>query len=447
MTQVAVSVHTLKSADSRGGGGGGHNTTPNRAAHSEERSHARSTSADREDIRPVKPNHACWKVGSMTPSLVAFFLLGISSLATAAKFTQVYQWNELDFEWPTEESRAQALKNGTFKPGNIDPHFMAVYGSRIFLSLDNTFAGIPASLVSLPTSSASSAPPKLTPVPSWDIHGKEGDCDKIEKAKGIDVDSVGRLWLLDRGSFKCNIKLWTIDLSNNDQTKLIHHFPFHSLMHDLVVDETANGTFVYISRGGLLDEEHIVVFSLERNESWIVHTPGINVFCIALSALKDQEPRQLYLGEWSSNELHSINSVATLRDGTANTELIGKLTAHPYRILVDNHGTMLAAFFSVNYISSWNTSESFAEKRFHEVDVLNSGKSFTFALDQNGTLWMTVFDIVREPKYRLLKAAVGEKSFQATPELQVATVSGEVQSRKLMNSSVFFVFLLASAIL
>ncbi|XP_065336068.1 protein yellow-like isoform X2 [Cloeon dipterum] len=385
-------------------------------------------------------------VGSMTPSLVAIFLLGFSSLATAANFNQVYQWNELDFEWPSEESRAQALKNETFKLENIYPRYMAVYGTRIFLSTYHSYAN-PVSLVSLPMSSAFSASPKLTPVPSWDMHGKEGDCDKIERAKGIDVDSVGRLWLLDMGCLKCNIiKLWTIDLANNDQTKLVHQFPFHSLMHDLVVDETANETFVYISRGGLFYEEQIVVFSLERNESWIVQTPGIKVFCIALSPLKNQEPRQLYLGEWSSSYLHSINSVAVLREGTgtANTEKIGTLTAHPYRILVENNGNMLAAFFSVNYISSWNTSQSFAEKRFHEVDVLNSGKSFTFALDQNGTLWMTVFDAVREPKYRLLKAAVGEQSLQATPELHVATAaSGGVQSRILMNSSLFFVFLLA----
>ncbi|XP_065334617.1 protein yellow-like [Cloeon dipterum] len=168
---------------------------------------------------------------------------------------------------------------------------MAVFGTRIFLSLEK-FDDIPVTLVSLRTSSASSSSPKLTPFPSWAMN-KWKDCNKIQAAKGLDVDSVGRLWVLDNGSDSCSSKLWTIDLANNDQTKLIIQFPFQKLKHDLVLDETPNGTFAYISLWG---EQHIVVFNLERNQSWTLDTPGIKVFSIALSPIKDQEPRKLYLG-------------------------------------------------------------------------------------------------------------------------------------------------------
>ncbi|XP_065336383.1 protein yellow-like [Cloeon dipterum] len=346
----------------------------------------------------------------MTPFFVAIFLLGLSSLATAANFTQVFEWIELDFEWPSEASRTQALEDGTYKPAKIYPRYMAVHGTRIFLSLYKN-SGIPATLVSLPTSSASSAPPKLTPFPSLDLHLNEsGNCEKIHTAEGLQVDSVGRLWVLDEGSFKCNTKLRIFDLYNSE-TEIIHRFSFHGKMHDLVIDETANGTFAYIA---WWSDTNIVAFSLEKNESWIVDTPGVEVLSIALSP--KEEPRQLYLGEFYNDLLYSI-SVAALRNGTrtAEPELIGNWTGTPYRMLVDNHGTLHAAILSEDYASSWNTSrEPFQEQRFYEVAGLDYTWPFTFALDQNGTLWMTVLDDAKTPRFRILKAK--SYIFEDSPE-------------------------------
>ncbi|XP_065334588.1 protein yellow-like [Cloeon dipterum] len=339
----------------------------------------------------------------MNPFLCVIILLRLS-VATAVNFTQVYKWNELDYEWPLEGKRVQALNDGTFKPENIEPLYMAVYGTRIFLSLEKHI-GIPVTLVSLPTSSASSAPTKLTPFPSWDTH-KYGNCDKIEKAKGLEVDVVGKLWVLDSGSDHCNSKIWTIDLSNKDHTKLIHRFPFHYLMHDMVIDETPNGTFAFISRMG---EQNIVVFSLEKNQSWVLDTKAVKVLSIALSP-KNQEPRQLYLSKYDSNELYSI-SVATLRNGvgTEYRKLIGKWTANkPHRMLMDNRGTMYAAFSGERYISSFDASQPFHEQRFYEAGHIIS----SFALDSRGTFWMTQFSSAgTKYKYFLLKAAVGAKPY------------------------------------
>ncbi|XP_065334484.1 protein yellow-like [Cloeon dipterum] len=128
----------------------------------------------------------------MTPFFVAIFLLGLSSLATAVHFSQVFDWsNGFDYEWPSEANRTRALSDGTFDPETIEPIFMAFFGSVIFFALEKR-DGIPVTLVSLPTNSASSEPPKLTPFPSWDMH-EFGNCNKIEEARGLQVDSVGRL--------------------------------------------------------------------------------------------------------------------------------------------------------------------------------------------------------------------------------------------------------------
>ncbi|XP_065335340.1 protein yellow-like [Cloeon dipterum] len=344
----------------------------------------------------------------MTPLFfIGFFLLGLSSLATSLNFTQVLEWpDELDYEWPSEASRTQALEDVTFKPEKMYPRYLAVYGTRLFLNLlkEN---GIPVTLVSLLTTST--APPKLSPFPSWDMHlNGTGNCNKIHQAEGLEMDSVGRLWVLDQGSSvsNCSSKLWIFNLNNNE-TELVHPISFHGLMNDLVIDETPDGTFAYISRWG---EENVVVFSLERNQSWKVDTPGILVSSVALSP--KVEPRKLYLGKESSNEVYSV-SVTALRNGTRTAELepIGNwATEDSYRMLMDNHGIMYAAFMDNNFISSWNTSQPLQEQRSYQVAGLKSASPFTFSLDQNGTLWMTVFDEERRPRFRLLKAAVGEKS-------------------------------------
>ncbi|CAB3382147.1 Hypothetical predicted protein [Cloeon dipterum] len=377
----------------------------------------------------------------MCPFVCAIFLLCLSSLSTAAKFTQVYKWSEMDFEWPSEATRTQAMENGTYNPKKIYPRYMAVYGTRIFLSLEK-LAGIPATLVSLPTSSASYAPPKLTPFPSWDLHlhGK-GDCEKIQEARGLEVDSVGRLWVLDSGSDKCNSKLWTIDLNNKDQTKLMHRFSLRGLMHDLVLDESTNGTFAYSTRGGAWSEYKFNIFSKDKNESWTVETQEVEIFSIAMSPKKEQSGK-LYVSSLNWKELFSI-SIAALRNGTRaeNPKPIGHWTEKPYRMLMDNRGTMYAAFRWQNHTTSWNSSQIFQEQTFYEVVELDSEWPFTFALDENGIFWMTACDEEKKPICRLFKAAVGAKSYLYWDPAEESILSTRLHN--ILIVSVIFIILIS----
>ncbi|CAB3377169.1 Hypothetical predicted protein [Cloeon dipterum] len=271
----------------------------------------------------------------MNPSFFFIVLLHLS-FGTAIKLTHVFEWPAgMEYEWPSEANRTQALKDGVYNPKHIYPRYMAAFGTRIFLSIEK-FEGIPVSLVSVPTISASSAAPRLTPFPSWEIHSRDyGDCNKIEEASGIVVDSVGRLWMLDHIGLHCNSKLWIFDLSNNDKIELIHQFPFRYYLHDLVIDETPNGSFAYIAQWGV---HQIVVFSLENKQFWTLTMPSwMQVISIALSP--KEEPRQLYLGGWKSTELYSIPvSVLRFNITNANPKLIGKWTAEDPITLP--HGTL-----------------------------------------------------------------------------------------------------------
>ncbi|CAB3366838.1 Hypothetical predicted protein [Cloeon dipterum] len=330
----------------------------------------------------------------MSPFFAATFLLCLS-LANAVNFTTVYQWDKFDFVWP---SGADTSINRNFDPKNVEFRYMAVFGERLFLSLENTNPGIPATLVWLPTSGSSAAPPKLAPFPTWELHKKD-KCDTIQRAYGIDTDSDGRLWVLDDGSSECPGKLWIFNLLNNDTVEREHQFPEKVVSHsfskrylrDIVLDKTPDDSLAYITD---LSFEHIVVYSRKTDKSW--------------------EARQLYLRGFESKELYSL-SVSELKneDGSAAVKLIGEWTGSPYRMVIDSRNVLYAAFIEKSYASKWNISEPFREQRLREVGELDAYWPFTFALDTNGTLWVTQrieIEAGNKTRHILLKAAVGARS-------------------------------------
>ncbi|XP_065334697.1 protein yellow-like [Cloeon dipterum] len=367
----------------------------------------------------------------MSPFLAATFLLSLC-LANAVNFTYVYEWNEFDFVWPSGADTSIGQIKQQFNPENVEPQFMAVFGERIFVSLDS-YVGVPASLVWLPTSGTSTSPPKLTPFPSWHLH-KEDNCDTIQWAYGLEVDTEGRLWVLDNGSSVCRSKLWIFDLLNNDTTERVHHFPdtvvsqsnMDRALRDIVLDKTPDDYLAYILDIG---SEHIVVYSRKMDKSWTVKTRRGTWQSLALS--RSREVGELYLARDSRKELYSV-SVSELRNegGSAAVKFICTWTEDPYRMLFDNADVMYAAYYGKNYVFTWNISESFREQRFHEVKRQGASVPFTFALDTDGNLWITERYVTgsKNRHYKLLKAAVGARSYQFIPSTALFAASTTSQT-------------------
>ncbi|XP_065335719.1 protein yellow-like [Cloeon dipterum] len=350
----------------------------------------------------------------MSPFYAAIFLLGLCLVANAFDFTTVYEWEKFDFVWPSGADSSNGQIKDKYRPKNVSPAFMAVFGERLFLSLE-AYRGIPATLVWLPTSDTSTAPPKFAPFPSWELHKKD-NCETIQKAKGLETDPDGRLWVVDNGSKNCSSKIWIFDLLNNDTTELVHHFPDKVVSHsyskralrDIVLDKTSDDYLAYITDSY---SEHIVVYSQKMDKSWSVKTPWREWVSLALSP--DKEARQLYLRRADSKELYSV-SVSELKSegGSAAVKLIGEWTGKSSRMLIDSFNVLYAAFTEKSYLSKWNISEPFLEQRTHEVGTLDAiVVPFTFALDTNGTFWMTETNETGGGiRHKLLKAALGAKS-------------------------------------
>ncbi|CAB3382133.1 Hypothetical predicted protein [Cloeon dipterum] len=369
--------------------------------------------------------------------LAAIFLLGLC-LANAVNFTYVYEWSQFDFVWPSEADTSNEQMKQNFNPDYVEPHFMAVFGQRLFLSLDS-YSGIPASLVWLPTSGMSTVRPKLAPFPSRHLHKKD-NCDSIQWAYGLEVDTNGRLWVLDNGRGNCSRKLWIFNLLNNDRTERVHQFPEtvvsdseeDGYLSDIVLDKTPDDFLAYVTAIG---SQHIVVYSRNMDKSWTVKTPGRKWQCLALSP--NREGGELYLARDGTKELYSV-SVSELKNegGSATAKFIGKLTDFLYRMLLDSADVMYAAYYAKNYVFMWNISEPYREQRFHEVKRQGDSVPFTFALDTNGNLWITERYVtgIRNRHYKLLKAAVGTRSYQFSPSTALPTPPTFVKSTQMPES-------------
>lgn len=58
----------------------------------------------------------------------------------------LYEWTQLDYQFPSAEARQQALDTKAFIPLNNIPMGLEAYGDRLFVTVPRWRNGVPASL-------------------------------------------------------------------------------------------------------------------------------------------------------------------------------------------------------------------------------------------------------------------------------------------------------------
>lgn len=247
----------------------------------------------------------------------------------------IYEWRQLDFEYPTFTQRQQAILSGDFIPTNNLPLGVDRWRNRLFITMPRWRNGVPASLASLPLPAIESSPP-LRPYPSWEWHANPEsplpDCTRLMSVYRIWIDECERLWVLDAGIVNATIrlnpvcppKLIVFDL-RTDQPIFSYELPADQVkedsLHSNLIVDIRNGrcsdAYAYITdvwRFG------VTVFSLARGRSWrttnhfYMPNPiacdytvsGVNfqwtdgVFGISLSPLNELQDRLLFFHPMSS---------------------------------------------------------------------------------------------------------------------------------------------------
>ncbi|XP_050675833.1 protein yellow [Leptidea sinapis] len=212
----------------------------------------------------------------------SLIILQVVSISTCMEQLDIkYEWNQLDFEFPSQEDRQQALASGAFVPENNIPMGLEVHGAKMFVTVPRWRHGVPVSLAYVNIHDNSTSP-KLIPYPNWAAHDTSNGKPLIVSPFRIRADKCNRLWVLDNGKIgnlennttKYPPALLVFDLET-DTILRNYVLPEEQVKEDsgfaniAVEDTDCDDTFAY---AGDLGKPGIVVYSWKKNDSWrIMH--------------------------------------------------------------------------------------------------------------------------------------------------------------------------------
>lgn len=194
----------------------------------------------------------------------------------------LYEWKQLDYQFPSPEARQRALDSKQFIPENNIPMGLEIYGDRMFITVPRWRFGVPASLNYISLKDNSTTSPKLIPYPNWASHsaGRDGSPPEIVSPFRVRADKCGRLWVLDNGK-----------IGNRENSENVTQYPPSIIVYDLksddllrkyilpsdqvkedsgfaniaVEDDDCGNTFAYAAD---LGKPGLIVYSWAQNESW-----------------------------------------------------------------------------------------------------------------------------------------------------------------------------------
>lgn len=392
------------------------------------------------------------------------------------QFRVVYEWNVLDFAYPTEKSRVDAIYSGDYIPQNNIISDVKPYANRLYVTLPRMLPGVPATLgyIIAPDNNGRTDP-EIEPFPSWEMNEK-GNCSAFQFVQGIAVDADGLLWVIDSGKpetlaperkrFTCPPKLVIIDLKRQGAVVLTYEFPSDvvaygsNYLNKIVVDDALGG-FAYITDNSGADPG-IVVYSRRLNRSWKVRESNsmraalnavsfavngsnlnfsIHIDGIALGpyyAVDKDEPqleRNVYYCPLSSYHLYSLPASllrnpefalrATPRQIYQAVTDYGLKVSQSDGMIMDNQGILYFGLLKEHAIAQWDSFRPFTLENQPIIAKDDTHIQWTdgFGFDEFGYLYVVVNRLhnfvagrlnMNEVNFRILRSKTGTVSYVHT---------------------------------
>uniref|UniRef100_A0ABD2VW93 Protein yellow n=1 Tax=Trichogramma kaykai TaxID=54128 RepID=A0ABD2VW93_9HYME len=371
--------------------------------------------------------------------LTAYLLVAASSAAYApvkgaarfgrAPLLERFAWRILDWNFPSELSKQQAIATGDYQPENALPVGIEIWRDKLFVTVPRWKDGVPATLNYIPLDQVRGGSPKLIPYPSWS-QNVAGACGSgLTTVYRIHADTCNRLWVLDVG---------TVGIGN----ETVQACPYTLNVFDLTTDtlirryvlrpeDVNSNTFIAniavdIGKGGcddvyayMSDElgYGLIVYSWQLNRSWRLehgyffpdplagdynigglnyqwHTEGI--FGLSVSPVALDGYRTLFFHPLSSNREFAV-STRILRD-----EKLSANSYHDFQVLpergplghstaeiMDENGLQLFTLVDQNAVGCWNSLLPYAPS--NQAVVARHDEAMIFPSDvkiNRGLIWI-----------------------------------------------------------
>ncbi|CAL1528030.1 unnamed protein product [Lymnaea stagnalis] len=193
----------------------------------------------------------------------------------------VHEWSTLEYDWPSDEVKADYIKRGWYEPNRSLLSGIDVYNDEIYVTALRITPDVPSGLNKVVVKNGRSL---LQPFPSLAAN-ELGKCESLQSPFASQTDpKTGLMYVLDVGRTwrgppnpyaPCPPKLVVFDLKKQGALVRKHEFPESlvpknvSILDDLVLDYvTRKGQevkYIYITDVGSVQ---IIVFDLETNSSW-----------------------------------------------------------------------------------------------------------------------------------------------------------------------------------
>lgn len=416
------------------------------------------------------------------PKVLVLFVTLLSTGLCMDNLRVAFQWRILDFDYPSEEIRSQAIQRKEFIPENNLPLGLEVYKDRVFVTVPRWKAGVAASLAYINLNDTDQSP-KLIPYPNWEAHAlpppsastpdpqsTTSNEPEIVSPFRIRADQCGRLWVLDTGladilgetHVYAPTQLLVYDL-HNDALLRRYRLPEDQVKADsffaniAVEDNDCDNSFAYL---GDLGSAGLVVYSWQRQSSWRIHhnffhidpTEGeFNVTGISFEwsdalfglALSNPDPRgfsTLYFHPLTSTNEFAV-STRILQD-----ERLAKNSYSEFRLLGSRGpkaqsgvsflhkktGVLFYALINLNAIACWKTTNP-AYTMQSQGRVYMSNETMVFPndikVDANDNLWV-LSD--RLPSYMYKELDYNEVNFRILTESVADAIKNTACDAKLV---------------
>ncbi|XP_055610391.1 protein yellow [Uranotaenia lowii] len=365
-----------------------------------------------------------WKLSA----LVA--VVGLCAVASATtKLQERYNWKQLDFVFPNQRMKQQALASGDYVPTNGLPVGIEHWENKLFVSVPRWKDGIPSTLNYIDMSQTPSGSPALIPYPDWSSN-VAGDCQNgLSTVYRIKADKCGRLWVLDTGTVGignttqqlCPYALNIFDLKTNRRLRRYELRPEdtnpNTFIANIAIDmgRSCEDTFAYMS-----DElgYGLIAYSFEKNKSWrFAHSfffpdplrgdfnvAGLNfqwgeegIFGMSLSPLQADGYRTMYFSPLASHREFMV-STKTLRDEERVEESFHDFqylkergpNSHTTSRVMSESGLQLFNLIDQNAVGCWHSSLPYSPEYHGIVDRDDVELVFPadVKIDEEETVWV-----------------------------------------------------------
>ncbi|XP_014214894.1 protein yellow-like [Copidosoma floridanum] len=277
---------------------------------------------------------------------------------------------EVQFEW--DYAYLQAPRGMTYVIHSSKLGHIKFWNGSIYLAIPRVKGGVPVTLA-VAQASPMDESPLLKPYPNWKSQNATGSCSSFQSVMSIEIDPMGRMWVLDSGTYVllpfnttkkivCPPRLVILDLKCRGKVLLNYTFPpsvarpGSALLSDIVLDHEGGG-FAYISNLDIHDDndKDIIVFSLRKVASWKVKQND-RIDRLALAPARGEGNRLLYYTTLNSQKIFTLPTHVLKDQIRQEANELSETPRQWHGMAISSNGTMYLTESDTNSVYSWKLS-------------------------------------------------------------------------------------------